>query len=91
MRPTGGALVGGYWDYHWQKWLEFVLDVHHPQLWRPAAVFIAREDGQPGRRPVRVTLIRVTSLNEPPGHHPDHRPPVFSAYYSLAITPAMLR
>ena len=89
--PHGGALIGNYWDYHWQKWLEFVLDVRHPELWRPAAVFIARESNLAGRRPVRVTLIRVTSLNEPPGRTPDHSPAIASAYYSLRITPPMLR
>lgn len=89
--PHGSALIGNYWDYHWQKWLEFVLDVRHPGLWRPAAVFIARERNRAGRRPVRVTLIRVTSLNEPPGHTPDHLPAIASAYYSLRITPAMMR
>jgi hypothetical protein len=89
--PRGGALIGSYWDYHWQKWLEFVLDVGHPELWRPAAAFIARERNRPGRMPVRVTLIRVTALNNPPGHHPDHQPPSASPYYTLDITPAMLR
>ncbi len=88
--PRGGALIGSYWDYHWQKWLEFVLDAHHPALWRPAALFIARADARPGRRPVRVTLIRITSLNEPPGLRPDHEAPVASPYYSLRITSAML-
>jgi hypothetical protein len=89
--PHGSALIGSYWDYHWQKWLEFVLDAHHPGLWRPAALFIARERTRAGRRPVRVTLIRVTSLNEPPGHAPNHLPAIASAYYSLRITPAMIR
>ncbi len=89
--PHGSALTGSYWDYHWQKWLEFVLNVRHPELWRPAALFIARAHNRSGRRPVQVTLIRVTSLNEPPGHNPDHRPAIASPYYSLRITSAMLR
>jgi hypothetical protein len=88
--PSGGALIGSYWDYHWQKWLEFVVDDNHADLWKPAAEFIAGDRDRPGRRPVRVTLVRLTSFNRPPGHHPDHDPRVASAYYSLSITPAML-
>ena len=88
--PTGNAVTGSYWDYHWQKWQEWVLDQNHPQLWRPAAVFIARERDRAGRQPVRVTLVRLTSVIEPPGHHPSHEPTVATPYYSLSITPAML-
>jgi hypothetical protein len=88
--PHGGALIGGYWDYHWQKWVEWVLDAGHGQLWRPAALFIARDMRRPDRRVVRVTLIRLTSLNNPPGVRPDHQPIVAVPYYTLSITPAML-
>jgi hypothetical protein len=88
--PRGNALIGSYWDYHWQKWLEFVLSNRHMNLWKPAAEFIARDSDGPGRRPVRVTLIRATSYNRAPGQHPDHNPRITSAYFSLRITPAML-
>jgi hypothetical protein len=88
--PKGNAAFGGYWDYHWQKWQEWVLDENHRQLWRPAAVFIARDRDHAGRHPVRVTLVRLTSLNEPPGHHPAREPTVATPYYSLRITPGML-
>jgi hypothetical protein len=88
--PTGGDLIASYWDYHWQKWLEFVVLDSHAELWKPAAEFIARDRNAPGRRPVRVTLIRSTTPNYPPGSHPDHAPTRTSAYYSLGITPAML-
>jgi hypothetical protein len=88
--PHGDPLTGNYWDSHWQKWVVFVVNGRHRDLWKPAAEFIARDLARPGRRPVRVTLIRQTSLNYPPGHHPDGGPNVATAYYSLAITPAML-
>jgi hypothetical protein len=88
--PRGDDLIGSYWDYHWQKWLEFVVDDNHADLWKPAAQFIARDCDGPGRRSVRVTLIRTISLNRPPGRHPDHTRGKTSAYYSLDITPAML-
>ncbi len=88
--PRGGALIGAYWDYHWQKWQEWVLDAAHPRLWRPAAIYIARQSRGPGRRPVRVTLVRSTSLNNPPGRGPEHGPTVADPYYTRAITPAVL-
>lgn len=82
--PSGGNLVGSYWDYHWQKWLEFVVDDRHADLWKPAAEFIARDSRRNGQRPVRVTLIRLTSINYPPGRQPDHGPRVAAPYYSVS-------
>lgn len=88
--PHDGALFGEYWDYHWQKWVEWVLDSRHRALWRPAAIFIARDSERPGRWPLRVTLVRVTSLNNPPGVRPDHEPSIAEPYYNLRISPTML-
>ena len=83
--PVGGDLVDGYWDYHWQKWQEWVMDVRHRELWRPAARFVAREHARRGRRPVRVTLVRLTSLNRPPGRGRDSEPVVVQPYYTLRL------
>ena len=88
--PVGDDLIGGYWDYHWQKWQEWVLDDDYRPLWRPAAEFVAREEARPGRRPVRVTLVRRTQVNNPPGRGPDRQPLVARPYYSLQVTDAML-
>ena len=42
--PAGGDLVGAYWDYRWRKWLENVtVDPEREALWRPAAMFAARQ------------------------------------------------
>jgi hypothetical protein len=83
--PVAGDLVGGYWDYHWQKWLEWVMDVRHRELWRPAAEFVAREHTRAGRRPVRVTLVRLTSVNLPPGSGPDRGRVVAQPYFTLRL------
>ena len=83
--PVGGDLVDGYWDYHWQKWQEWVMDVRHRSLWRPAAEFVAREHSGAARRPVRVTLLRLTSLNRPPGRGRDHERVVVQPYYTLRL------
>jgi hypothetical protein len=83
--PTGGALFGGYWDYHWQKWQEWVLDDRHRRLWRPAAEFVVRNRARRALRPSRVTLVRLTTVNNPPGAGPDHGPTVWRRYYSLRL------
>jgi hypothetical protein len=88
--PTSNPVIGSYWDYHWQKWQEWALDENHRQLWRPAALFIARDVDRQGRHPVRVTLLRLTSIIEPPGHRPSHGPTVAKPYYSVRITPSDL-
>jgi hypothetical protein len=85
--PAGGDLVGGYWDYHWQKWQEWVLDDRHRELWRPAAEFAARRRARPGRPLARVTLVRLTAVNNPPGRGRDSEPAVWRPYYTLRGAP----
>jgi hypothetical protein len=83
--PAGGDLIGGYWDYHWQKWQEWVLDERHGRLWRPAAEFVVRHRARRDSRPKRVTLLRLTTVNRPPGRDPDRGPTVWRPYYSLRL------
>lgn len=69
--PTGGALLGAYWDYRWLKWGEFISAGVDARLWLPAAQWIARQEQAAGRRPVSVTLFRhivpllIGGLGEP--------------------------
>jgi hypothetical protein len=66
--PAGGDLAGAYWDYRWRKWLEnTVQDANRKVLWRPTALFVAREMRRPGSAPRSVTLIRRWQDLRPPG------------------------
>jgi hypothetical protein len=66
--PSGGDLVGAYWDYRWRKWLENVTqDEHRDVLWKPAALFAARAVERPGKVPTSVTLVRSWRDLRPPG------------------------
>jgi hypothetical protein len=56
--PTGDPVVGGYRDYRWLKWAEWMTSGAHVVLWQPAAAWIARQEQAAGRRPVSVTLVR---------------------------------
>jgi hypothetical protein len=88
--PRADPFIGAYWDFHWLKWVEYViLDDHRGDLWRPAATWIARAHATRDHRPVRVTLVRRWYDLPPPGHpapHPWHE----FAYYTLTVTPAVL-
>jgi hypothetical protein len=90
--PSGGALIGTYWDYRWRKWLEYVSSDAHQDLWKPAAIWIARYEADRSRRPVQVTLIRRWYEINPPGVK-SKESKVWNEfeYYTLAITPAILR
>lgn len=57
--PTGGPVLGAYWDYRWLKWGEFVSAGIDARLWLPTAEWIARQEQSAGRRPVSVTLFRA--------------------------------
>lgn len=81
------AGLSEYWNYRWRKYGE--------QLWigppaeRERAAFarwVADQDRAAGHRPVRVTLVRITRPNLPPGPGPDTGPwtevPFFTAMVS---------
>lgn len=56
--PTWDPVIGGYRDYRWLKWAEWMTSGSRPLLWEPAAAWIARQEQRAGRRPVSVTLVR---------------------------------
>jgi hypothetical protein len=72
--PKGGRLIGGYWDYRWRKWYEWVRTNSHEELWQPAAMWFAAQAREGGKDPVRVTLVRRWYHSLPPGPGPSHGP-----------------
>jgi hypothetical protein len=85
--PNDDPIVGTYRDYRWRKWLENVIADANPQLWRPAAIWIAAHEARPGRRAVQVTLTRRSATLEPPGQSPSRLPWQEKLYYTLDILP----
>jgi hypothetical protein len=85
--PTGGSLVGAYWDYHWWKWVESVTNDSHDQLWKPAAVWFSRRATANGRQPVKVMLVRRWYDLNPPGPGASHGEWHEATYYTLTVTP----
>jgi hypothetical protein len=83
--PSRAALVGAYSDYRWRKWLENATADAHRELWRPQALWIARNASSAGRRPVRVVLVRRFYDLLPPGTTPDRGPWKEFAYYTLDL------
>ena len=60
--PTGGALVGAYWDYHWGKLAEhasFDEGRDADKLRDGLARYAARRVAEPGRQPSEVSLVSV--------------------------------
>ena len=85
--PTGGDLVGAYWDYHWWKWVESVTNDQRDGLWQPAAVWFARRATTDTRRPVEVKLVRRWYELLPPGPGPSRGEWKEAEYYTLEVTP----
>ena len=83
--PYRGALVGAYSDYRWRKWLENSIADAHSGLWRPFALWTARQAAAKGKQPVRVTLIRRFYDLLPPDRSPDRGPWKEFAYYTLDL------
>ena len=74
--PEAGRVLGQYWDYRWRKWAEnlIVTTVNGPDIWRPAALWIARQETRPGKQPAQVTLAALVYDLQPPGARTDHGP-----------------
>ena len=87
--PAGGDLVGAYWDYRWRKWLENVTeDPEREALWRPAAMFAARQvrraGPHAGQRDPRPELAGAA-------RHPGRRAPTAALGESEALYTLSLR
>lgn len=66
--PAGNDVTGATWDYRWRKWMENAIqDANADVLWRPAALFAARDLSGGGAKPVSVTLVRRWRDLPPPG------------------------
>jgi hypothetical protein len=90
--PYSGALIGEYWDYRWRKWLEYIINPgFRPILFRPLALWIANNHDDFGHRPVRITFVADWDDLNSPGQNPFTSDKHETAYYTLAITPGMLR
>jgi hypothetical protein len=90
--PHGSALFGDYWDYRWRKWMENTVLGNRQALWRPAAIYIARQEQEEGRRPVEVTLVRRLRPLYPPGTpRADRGRWTSQPYFRTRIRPDMLQ
>jgi hypothetical protein len=91
--PDGGPLLGQYWDFRWRKYLEYIINNQFRNiLFRPLAVWIAREHDEGGRRPVKVVFVaRWYDLYTPVGRGPLRSAWRESAYYTLPVTKAILK
>jgi hypothetical protein len=65
--PRGGALIGAYWDYRWQKLGENVMGGDGRELKRSLARWIARERRRRREPPASVTLLKLSYDLPPPG------------------------
>ena len=64
--PHGGALVGQYWGYHWDKYVEhatFDTGANADALRDGLARFAARDGSARGRLPSVVTLVSIQRID----------------------------
>ncbi len=86
--PSGGALIGSYWDYRWRKWLEYATQESNAFLWAPAAAYAGRQEVD--RTPTQVALVRRSADLPPPGHVRDPVKWKDEQLYVMPVTPANL-
>ena len=82
--PTGIGL-SEYWGYRWQKYGESLSESGGSALLGPYAEWVVGQDQREGGDPVRVTLIRRSSKNLPPGSEPNALPFVDQDFYTAPV------
>ena len=88
--PRRDPVFGEYSDYRWLKWAEYVVSPAQSQLWKPIALYLARQYSSPSRKPVQVTLTNTWHELLPPGQIPDHPFVHQQQVYTTQITDQML-
>ncbi|WP_433786762.1 hypothetical protein ACQPX6_08125 [Actinomycetospora sp. CA-101289] len=87
LRPlptsTGPA---SYYQYRWRKYGERLSRSDGRALRRPYAEWVVDQDRREGGEPLRITLIRRTSKNLPPGSGRDARPFVDEDFYTAPVS-----
>ena len=84
--PTGIG-PSSYWEYRWRKYGERLSGPKGRALWRPYAEWVVGQDRSEGGEPVRVTLLRRTSKNLPPGPRADALPFADEDFYTVPVSP----
>ena len=77
--------VMAYSDYRWQKFGEHLRLDSRRQLWKPFAIYLARQERADGRTPVRVSLARHWTRLPPPGGSMELDPWNEFVFYSLPV------
>jgi hypothetical protein len=87
--PTNGPLVGAYRDYHWRKLVEHAVPGGDawPGLWRPIALYAAREEAVHGSAPVSVTLVKRSADILPPDRGGGLTPFREQPYLTVGVSP----
>jgi hypothetical protein len=83
--PQDDPVIGAYRDYRWRKWMENLIVGPNQALWRPAALWAAREEARPDRREFDVTLVRLEANLLAPGTKPLRGPWVAQAFFNLRL------
>ena len=90
--PSRGALIGGYSDSHWRKYVEHAVirAESNPdgwrQLWEPLARYVAREETRGASPVTSVTLVKRSGAIRPPGTSGPERAVLSDeAYYTLKL------
>lgn len=90
--PDRSPLFGGLSDHRWRKYREHTILDARQDLWRPLALYVLRQAaGDDRRRPVSVQLVRSFYDIEPPGPGPSRTPEEEFRYFTLPVTPQVLR
>jgi hypothetical protein len=87
LRPLPTSIgPASYWEYRWRKYGEKLSGSQGRALHRPYAEWVVDQDRREGGEPVRITLVKRTSRNLPPGPRVDALPFVDEEFYTAPVS-----
>jgi hypothetical protein len=85
---TYGRGLSEYRDYRWQRWADRMANgPDNIPMWDPYCQWLAGQERDAGRHPVRIALVNRRLDTLPPGPGPARKPPVEHEFFAMGVRP----
>jgi hypothetical protein len=85
---TYGHGLSEYRDYRWQRWADRMANgPDNIPMWNPYCQWLAGQERDAGRHPVRIALVNRRLDTLPPGPGPARKPPVEHEFFTVGVRP----
>jgi hypothetical protein len=85
---TADRGLGEYTDYRWQRWADrMATGPDNQAMWAPYCQWLAAQERDAGRHPIRIALVNHRADTLPPGPGPSHGPTTEREFFAIGVRP----